>query len=500
MVGISWLALLACSGGPVPHTDVDDTGTPSGDDDDDDVTIPPVREDQGSLVVSAFLPWADVEQPSTLMTGVFVESRRNWINLAQCVSMPQAWCMSTEPKGPYDSIEVQDYDPSLIDDLATRYVGTEVALGPLVAPAARIEEQDKDYYFQGWDSADLPTGELGLHLSGEWGPYDGTADVIAPDPMVVTGLDPMTINEIYDSGPMHLTWEPGTNGDVYLLVDTPVERRLWRLDDTGSFDLDLAPYQLPDRTRVDLMLMRWGRGFVDHSGDEVDVIVQSIQPIRGLWRSIGGRAELTELYDECAEAETAASVQPGFYFAELSGYAADMDPTAQGCTTFSEPGNDGIIPVDLPAHTLLHVNFALPSQDSALYLLSDCNRPRNACLVGADEGLTGDNEEIQYLNDTEDPVRVYIVLDSFRRIQSVGYVDFTITPVGGDILHATCVDAMDAGPIDPGTYTGSIAGYADLLDPQCVANTTGGEGLAQISLLPDQTLTATVTAAGNPTL
>jgi hypothetical protein len=308
------------------------------------------------------------------------------------------------------------------------------------------------------------------------------------------------VHDFFDSMPIHLEWEPGSEGDIYLLATTPIEQRLWLLEDTGSYDLDLGSLGLKEGDTVDLVLGRWSHATVDHDGHEVVIDVQSNQMIRGSWRTIGSRIEMLDSYDECVDAQSAPSAVPGNYYGELLGSTPDLNPTPTGCTGFAATGIDRVVPIDLLPEDLLTVNYQLVSDDASLYLVTDCSNALS-CLVGRDSGARGDVEQIVWFNDTGAELRVYAVLDAFNDVTDMYNLDIIIESLGGDILVPTCVDAIAQGPAAAGSYHGSISGYADLLEPSCAAPATGAEGMTQILLQPGERLIAEVEApSGDPKL
>jgi hypothetical protein len=464
---------------------------PTGDDDDDDLVI---RDDEGSLVAISWQRSRFQTVEEIHLLGAFVESRRGVLNLAQCLASHVPFCVEELPEQPGTWVDAPTQSPDLIPQLTSREVGSPIALGPWQAEYNFDSETGIGSYFGNEDGAALPEGGLGIALDGVWGPYNSTADIEAPTLITVTNPDPMVQEDFVSTAPLALRWEPGEQGDIYLLVSTPVGQQLYLLEDTGEYDLDLTPLGLTDGDLVNLLLGRWTRTTVDHDGHEIEVQIQSNQPLHGVWRDVGVRAEFQDLYDDCAAAEAGDSAMPGNYYGTLQTLTEDLNPGPTGCTGAGAAGIDGVIPIDLLPQDLLTVRYQLTQDDASLYLLTDCT-DTGTCLDGSDETSDQDVETVTWLNEGG-PTRVYAILDSVGPVTAGYNLDIFIDSLGGDILVPTCVDAIAQGPVGTGVYHGNIGGHADLLDPACAEPASGGEGMAQIYLEPQQTLTATVEAPG----
>lgn len=484
------LALSACIDRPSGTTTLGrHTGDVTGDDDDTTIVA---RDDDGSVILSIQQPSAVNPDGSTTLTGLFVESNKGWLNLAECFTW---FCTSQLPAAPGDSVLVQGIDESLRDELVYRDVGNRISLGDL--SASRQEDQDFVYYSAGSARpAELGSRPIGLSFGGAWGDYVGTDDVTPPTPMIVT--QPSTIDplEFLSSDPIHLEWEPGSRGDVFLLVTTPVERRLWKLEDVGSFDLDLTAQNLPDGTPVTLDLGRWAQGAVDANGNVANILVKSSQHFEGTWRTISARVPLYDVYDTCGEAVSGVPLVAGNYTGDIRSFTNDLRPRSGVCTPWTANGQDGIVPIDLRADDQLEVTYRLPNGDASVYLTTDC-ADLGECFVGRDANLNGVAENLTYVNDQGDR-RVYLVLDGFDAYQSAFTLDVDITSLGGSVFVPTCAEAITQGPIAPGSYQGRVGGNANLLEPDCAPNVAGGEGLLQVFLLPNETLDVDVTTNGAP--
>lgn len=470
----------------VPSTKITDTGTG------------PIRDDEGSLVAMQWLPSATGPDEGVVVLGMFVESRREILNLAQCLGAPDAFCARALPESPGEFVEGEDivaFDDTLTSGLTSREVGSSIEFGPWTANYGFDSARDLGFYIGTGFGPELPGGEIGVTLGGVWGDYSSDSDIEVPTEILVTSPDPSSSVDFIAGELIRLGWQSGGVGDIYLYVEAGNFRRLYMLEDTGSFDLDLSALSLGEGDPVELILGRWTRATIEHDGHEIEAQIQSNQPIRGVWRDIGTRVELTEVYDECSEAQSAPSVAPGNYYGSLEGFGSDLNPGAGGCTGFGAGGLDALVPIDLFPQDLLTVNYQLLEDDASLYLLTDCGDV-DSCVDGSDLTLGGGLETASWLNETSSVVRVYIVLDVVGSVTDRYNLDIYVESLGGDVLLETCVDAIGQGPIETGTYRGSLAGHANLIDPACATPAQGGEGMLEVYLDPFETLTASVNAPG----
>ncbi|MEO0604163.1 MAG: hypothetical protein AAF211_22190 [Myxococcota bacterium] len=287
----------------------------------------------------------------------------------------------------------------------------------------------------------------------------------------------------------------GAPGEVFLYVETPTRRRLQRLADTGSFDLDLSGAGLTDGDVVELVLGRWTRGEIIEDGRTVAVTLQRNQRIRGVWRSIGVRDSLT-VDDTCDDARDAAGIDDGFYEGTFAPPTNSLDPGPDGCTGRAAPGIDGIVPIDVRPQNELRVRFALPDADASLYLVTDCD-DAGTCLVGSDQ--LGP-ESLTWVNESPDLVRVYAVLDVVGEATGDFTLDVQRRALGGDVFVNTCLEAIEQGPIGPGFFEGNLLDHANLLptyplDGPCGGERQAGEGIAAVVLGGGGTLTVDATGS-----
>ncbi|MFT4621657.1 MAG: hypothetical protein ACI8PZ_000309, partial [Myxococcota bacterium] len=286
-------ALIACGGtgedtaatsGPQTATGTGTgTGTPNG-----------LRgTDEAHITLMALAPQAFVGAQN-LLSGVFSEADRGWVNLAQCLTRPGTYCTQEFPVDPGTWVPISEYDPNIGSAIVTRDLGDSLSLGPFVAEAQWDPERNLGYYLSDLGiPSSIPT-ELGLRIDGggDWPAYEGTADIEMAAPMVVFEPDPRTTHTFHSALPVPIRWQPGGAGDVYLAVVTSRESRLYHLEDTGEFDLSFADFEMWDYAPVTLAVGRWTFGEVELDGNRVTLQVQSDQYIHGEFRDVEGRTEL----------------------------------------------------------------------------------------------------------------------------------------------------------------------------------------------------------------
>jgi hypothetical protein len=377
-------------------------------------------------------------------------------------------------------------------------------MGPWSAPYTFDVLNGVGFYFGSRASAADPFGLVGPTFAGGSGwPAVDLPDLLPfPSPVDLTSHAVDQVAELHAEELVALRWTPGVEGELRLLVDATGEKRVYRLEDDGAFDLGLDDLLLADGERVDLVLERWTGTLVDVSGHDLDVEVTSTITLAGTWSTVGTRSELIGFPDACEDALGAPFLASGNYTGSLTGYADDSDPGPGGCTgPYGAPGPDAVFPLHLLPQDFVEIDYRLVADDAVVYLLSECGEPLS-CLVGADATGRSGTESIEWLHDAEVATTVWLVVDSFADATEPFQLDVTITSLGGAILVPTCVDAITQGPAADGSWHGTLAGNADVLDPECATPANGGEGMTQVYLEPGQSLTAIAEtpAGGNPKL
>ena len=474
---------------PMP---AEDTGTT--------ITVPPQTKrdsDDGAVVVAITEPWLGAPVGSTVLTALFVDDDGGILNLPQCAGPGTTFCITELPVDPKVSVAVQAFDPAFVTALDTRAVGDMVQVGPWSAALSVESTTSFSSYQQIWDVPAPTEGSLGAVFEGGdgWGPRtaDASGNVDAPTPMALTSHDPHRVAQLYDVDTVALRWDPGSVGDVMLLVDTPLERRLHLLEDDGAHDLDLTTFGLVDDAEVQLTLGRWSTATSAVGDHTLFTQVQHNQPLNARWNNIGQRDDLTGgFHDNCSDAAAAPGVPSGHYFGSFPTFLNELDPGADGCTGGAAEGPDALVPVDVLPNNELTVGYSLVDDDEVLYLVTDCSDAAT-CLTGSD----GTGEEfITWRNDTLLPQRVYVALDSSGAVSGEFRLDLDLTAADGDILVNTCSEAIAQGSVAPGNYGGQLADHLNLLDPKCAASAAAGEGMVQVVLASGETLQATATTPG----
>lgn len=456
----------------------------------------PVGSDRGHITLLTLPEQADVPAQN-LLAAVFVEADRGWDNLAQCLARPGTYCTQDLPTAPGDWVPIEAYQESIPKSLLTRNVGEFVELGPFRAAHMTDEGHGLDIYFEELGEVDDVPESLSLRIpGGSWPEVDLPQAITMPTPMRVLEPDPLQAHYFHNAHPVTFSWEPGGTGEVYLAMVSYTTSRLYLLEDTGSFELDLASLGLFDFEAVTFALGRWTESEIPTPGGLISLTVQSDQYLHGYNREIGDRLELLPP-DTCADALEAPSLVAGSYWGDTRDHRNSLNPGKFGCTGFNAGAPDGIFPVDLAPGEYIELTYQLPQDDASVYFVEDCTAA-STCIVGSDATLGAGPEVLSLYNDLDVDQRVYLVLDAYKypltpSVTDVFYLDVEMTEVLGDVLVNDCAEAMAAPALEMGSYEGSLGGHINRLDPAdvpgCGASAMGGEGIARVTLDPGKTIT-----------
>jgi hypothetical protein len=112
--------------------------------------------------------------------------------------------------------------------------------------------------------------------------------------------------------------------------------------------------------------------------------------------------------DICATAIDIPRCSAGSLAGDLRFYHNDYTPIT-GCTGYSANGKDAVYKMDLQTGDQVVFSYVQPAWDASLYAVTDCENLD--CVDGADAGVTGDPETIQFTAASTGTF--YIILDAY---------------------------------------------------------------------------------------
>ncbi len=323
----------------------------------------------------------------------------------------------------------------------------------------------------------------------------GAQEYIVNDDQNVTTVVGQTNGASQTDGYSCVTW-PESGSEYIVLLDVTTALLL-HATLTSTADLDL--FLLSD-CHSDSCLVATNREFmVEIPGGSYVLVIDSDQ---------GG--ELTFSLDleglpvgvplqACAAAKPLACSEAGV---EIIGNVFEQDAFVvyADCSPILEYGTERWHSLELPAGGSLQVTLAMPQADGALWLFEGCG-PSATCVAFSDQSSTGGNEELDFTNGSGADHTYYLVVDTFRPVESETAGAFT--------LHVTCPGVTPTGHIPPeiaeltepllceGTTLslgGNLYNTLDLLTTaSCGAFATGGgEHWFALTLADNATLTITL--------
>ena len=312
--------------------------------------------------------------------------------------------------------------------------------------------------------------DVNLVLTGSpWGDYTGTADAHTPSILQPLTPVPGTGLTVISDEVLTFTWTPGT-GDLYFaLYDITISGellRLYKLDDSGTWDLDLANAGLPaGATNLVFQLFRQTTDDFDVNGNSVEVVSRSMQRWYTDVISVAGRT-LIDPVEVPADVAASPVIAPGLYYGRVEGTLDNINPTpGPGCLDQAVPGFEGQIKFEVPDGELLSVTYDLPTGSSAIYFLTDPTDD-TTCMGGT----VGD--VANWYNDTGSSVTVYAVLDA-TDATGLFLLDVDIKPVSFVATTDLCADAAALSITPPGSYFGALTGNTDALTSDLFGGCTG---------------------------
>lgn len=496
------IAWAASGCGPVAPIDTDPTIT----------TLPPpttppgpTYDEQANLVLIARHAEVDNLSDEVLMYGVAAASIRDFANLAVCIAeREETYCVDALPTEFDTWVDVKPWDELLLDLLETTDIGPSVALGPYTATRVVPAEGLTAYRNNNLAGFGPPQdGELDLSFSdGEWGDYEALDVAPVPDPMILNEPDPTRGITLTD-GFFPLRWTPGLVGQVYLAVESETVHKLFLLEDDGSHDLDVDALGLTDLEEVKVTISRWTHTVHEQDGNDIEILIQDEQILRGTYRDLTGRTEIFGA-ETCAEARYANELASGFYFGRLN--AATNDVVPSGPCGNAGAGPETILRTQLNPGGELNVTYAIFNADAALYLMTECG-DMGTCLAQSNVIGNSQIEQLSYTSDLPGPSDVFVVLDSRTGpINDLFLLDVDRINIYGNTLVDSCAEALyqpslTSVPAGTERYVGNISTYHNYADPAggcglAGISAPGQEGMVRVEVASGETITATVDMPG----
>lgn len=112
--------------------------------------------------------------------------------------------------------------------------------------------------------------------------------------------------------------------------------------------------------------------------------------------------------DTCAGAIDIPRCTAGSLSGDWTSYRNDYNPPT-GCTGYTAGGKDGVYKADLQAGDQVTFTYTQLAYDASLYVVNDCTNMN--CVAGADDGVTGDPETVQFTAASTGTY--YFILDTY---------------------------------------------------------------------------------------
>jgi hypothetical protein len=256
--GIALLASLAgCTAGPGPD---DDTG----------LQWPPpkawqVEGEAGSVVVTRL---DRPENPRVDVYGIFADTTQGYQTAGACAQFEMPCVEELPPPGEFRRLNNENFRPR--GSQVYRWVGDSITVGGVRADFVYDAERDMAYYRGAEESR--PLVNQALRFGGEWADFDLPA-VEFVNQFTVTGpiLEPGERLDM-SGADIEFTWESDRRQEVWLWIQGPRTRRVYRLNDTGSFTLNPNNLNLDTTEVVEVGLAAARRRSFDVAGNSLEVL------------------------------------------------------------------------------------------------------------------------------------------------------------------------------------------------------------------------------------
>jgi hypothetical protein len=215
----------------------------------------------------------------------------------------------------------------------------------------------------------------------------------------------------------------GDNTDTYLELYFECGGSLLAGDDDGGpgFYSLISNFVLPSTGNYDIKV----RGYNGSSAGPYSLFVTTPPP--------------PPENDTCANGLPIERCTAGSLNGDLSLARNDYSPT-NNCTGFTANGKDVVYTLGLQAGDAVDLYYIQDCCDASFYILTDCGN-MNSCVAGADAGVTGDPETINYVAPSTGTY--YLILDTYGTDTGGAWtLDYNIS-CQGPPSGACCVPGAD---------------------------------------------------------
>lgn len=346
------------------------------------------------------------------LAGVFVDDLGGMGNVAECTFLSASDCWQGLPAvGEVINVAQLVFDSENADYYD---VGDSILLGSL--EAHRFVSATIGWTFYRSDpETEFDSGDsVGLELSGAFGDYQGSDDLVLPERLDLTITNPSDRSHqiiLRDGAPASIQWTPGNADAMTIAVQGQVVNRLIGIEDNGAVSLDPADFgfaTLPEG--LELELSRWTQGESMAGANPVHLTGRSAAVMRGVYVPESDRVLLVP-YESCNDASVGVDVPPGLYEGDMNPFEDNHTALDEGCTGAAPGGNgpEGVLPVTLQDGQSLTVKYRVFREDAEIYLLAGgCSQ---SCEAVADVVGVDSQELLYWENTSGEATRVFVVLD-----------------------------------------------------------------------------------------
>jgi hypothetical protein len=273
---------------------------------------------------------------------------------------------------------------------------------------------------------------------------------------------------------------------------------MWRLEDDGSFELDMSSLGLSAfNSGVEIWMAR--TSYTTTAGVGGEHLVHTGLHNTSVWfmeQYYNADRDFIAGTDRCFDIDGELPIEPGSYWGTLEGATNDVDPGDDGCTGRAASSEDNIHKVILEPGQRLNASARAPGGDLALYLVSDCN-DESTCSQASDGIVFPEDgfETIEYANTGVITEVLYLVIDGPGIPMGPYFLDVDIEDAGVITpFPDSCAEAEFGASVAPGVYVTSLEGYADDLNlgpAGCAGvDSAGGDAILKVTLPSGQRLKA----------